>query len=131
MIYFEYAKYGKEFLTTRFDAGACDTVKIRFKNQCDGSVQLGAKSVRLENGVATVKPSAFAQGVYTPILHTDAGSFICDRIKFEAGRAMPLINSQERVFELTERLISADEKIDALENRMTELCSKVYAKNIF
>ena len=131
MIYFEYAKYGKEFLITRFDGGACDAIKIRFKNHRDGSIQLGAKSVRLENGVAVIRPSAFTEGVYTPIFPTDEGLFICDRIKFEAGRAMPLINHQERVFELTEKLISADEKINALENRMTELSSKVYAKNIF
>ena len=34
-------------------------------------------------------------------------------------------------FTLMMPTFAADEKIDALENRMTELCSKVYAKNIF
>lgn len=131
MTYFEYTKYGKEFLITRFEDGLSDTVKIRFRNHTDGSIQLGAKSIRLENGLAILRLSALSEGVYTPIFHSLEGSFICDKINFKAGKAMPLVNQRERLFELTEKLIFAEEKINCLENRVTELCSKVYAKNIF
>lgn len=131
MIYFEYTKFGKEFLITDFEDGASDTVKIRFKNQKDGTVQIGAKSARLENGAAVLPSSSLREGVHTPIFHSDDGSFICDRIKVEAGKILPLVKEIQRVFELTSKLTRAEEKINALETRLAELCSKVYAKNIF
>ena len=131
MIYFEYTKYGKEFLITRFDDERYDNLKFRFKNHTSGSMQLGAKSVRLENGVACIPIASLPEGVHTPIFHSENGSFICDKIKIEAGKIFPLVNQRERVLELTEKLISADEKINLLENRITELCAKIYAKPIF
>ena len=131
MIYFEYAKFGKEFLITDFEDGVSDTVKIRFINQKDGALQIGAKSTRLENGTVIFPRSSLAEGVHTPIFHTDSASFICDRIKVEAGKVLPLVRERQRVFELTSKLTRAEEKINALEARLTELCSKVYAKNIF
>ncbi len=131
MIYFEYTKFGKEFLITDFEDGVSDTVKIRFRNQKDGALQIGAKSTRLENGSATLTIASLTDGVHTPIFHTDNGSFICDRIKAKAGKILPLVKERQRIFELTSKLLSAEEKINALEARLTELCSKVYAKNIF
>ena len=131
MTYFEYTKYGKEFLITRFEDGTGMGVRLRFNNVALGSVQIGARSVRLENGVATLTSLPHEETVLTPILHTETGSFLCDRIKVLAGKAAPLIELRERVLDLTGRLISADERINALENKITELCSKVYAKSIF
>ena len=131
MVYFEYTKFGREFLVTDFEDGISDTVKVRFKNQKDGSLQIGAKSVRLENGIAQLSPTSLKDGIHTPIFHTEKESFICDRIKVAAGRVTPLINERERVLELTSKLISAEDKINSLEASLTELCSRVYARNIF
>lgn len=131
MTYFEYTKYGKEFLITRFEDGTGAGVKLRFNNVAIGSVQIGARSIRLENGVATLTTLPNTETVYTPILHTETGSFLCDKIKILAGKASPRIDIRERVFDMSAGVIEAEKKINALENKITELCSKVYAKSIF
>ena len=131
MIYFEYTKYRNEFLITHFEDGCDGDIKIRIKDHTCGSIQFGARNIMLENGVAYVPKSLITEGVHTPIFHSENGSFICDKIKHEAGKISPLINQRERIFELTEKLILADEKINLIENRVSELYSKISAKTIF
>ncbi len=127
----EYTKSNGEFLLTDYKDGGGDEVCLRFLPECSGRLYLEKESFAVKGGYAVINRICFNDGTLTPLLKSEDGSFICEKIKCEAGSVTPTRETQERLFLITKKLISAENKIISLEKRVAELSEAVYGKSIF
>ena len=126
----EYTKCKNEFLLTAYTKAENGSVKFRFHGASDGELLIGSGAFRIENGISEVKTNSLKEGTYTPVLQTENGSYVCDKIKIPAGVLTPKICESERTLRLTEKIISAETRIEALEEKLSEISSAVYGKSI-
>ena len=127
----EYTKSNDEFLLTSYKEGAGEEICLRFFPEYSGEVYLRNDSFTVKGGRAFIKRNVFTDGTVTPLLKTDGGSFVCEKLKCESGSVIPAKPTREITFILTKRLISAENTIVSLEKRVAELSEAVYGKSIF
>lgn len=131
MTVFEYTKDENAYMLTDFKDNGGDEVCLKFFPECTGEALLLGESFKLFGSCAVIKRIRFDDGDITPILKTDSESFICEKIRCESGSLTPSLPTRERIFELTKKAISAQNKIISLEKRVAELSEAVYGKTIF
>ena len=126
----EYSKLENRFLITYSENGSGKNLKIRFIGVKNGDFYLGKEIFKIENGIAHIDITNLADGIYTPVLRTDEKSCVCDNLKVIAGILTPDVNSDERIYYLTEKIISAEERLSELDKRISEISESVYGKSI-
>lgn len=127
----EYTKSKNEFLLTGYTSGHSDITKIYFFPRTDGILYVGNESFKVTAGKAIIRSLEIKNGTHTPVLQINGVSYVCDRIKSEAGTVSPEKDENERIFYLTKKTVSAEERIANLEEKLTKLTSAVYGTNIF
>ena len=127
----EYTKSKNEFLLTGYTEGYSDITKVYFFPRTDGVVHIANQSFKVSGGKAIIRSFDIKNGTHTPIFEANDTSYICDRIKSEAGAIMPERDESARIFHLTKKTVSAEERIAELEQKLSKLASAVYGTNIF
>ena len=126
----EYTKLNNEFLITGCREDSDAVYEIRFEGEASGTLYLAGEAFGIHNGVARVCAKDLANGIHTPILQTETTSFICDKIKIEAGIITPQICIPEKIQYLNKKLIYAEQRACKIEEKIFELCNAVYGKSI-
>ena len=127
----EYTKSKNEFLLTGYTEGHSDITKVYFFPATDGVLYIGNESFKVTGGKAIVRSLDIKNGTHTPIFRFNDTSYVCDRIKNEAGTITPERDESERIFYLTRKTVLAEERISALEDRLSRISTAVYGTNIF
>lgn len=127
----EYTKSKNEFLLTGYTSGHSDITKLYFFPRADGTLYIGNESFKVSKGMAIIRSLDIKNGTHTPVLEICGTSYVCDRIKSEAGTVIPERDENERIFYLTKKSVSAEERIALLEERLSELSNAVYGTSIF
>ena len=131
MTIFEYTKDNDVYLLTDYIDDGSDEVCLKFFPEGSGETILLSESFKVECGSAVIKRINFKDGEITPILKTENEAFRCEKIKCQSGSVTPAAPTRERIFELTKKVISAQNRIITLEKRVAELSEAVYGKTIF
>ncbi len=127
----KYTKSENEFLLTGYTEGGGDKTTLSFSLKTDGILYIGNMVCKVSEGTAVIRNLDIGDGVYAPILKINDGSYICDKIKSEAGTLSPEKNEIEQLFRLTKRAVSAEERLSLIEARLSRLCDAVYGEKIF
>ena len=131
MTVIEYTCLNGSFLISGFEENQGDkSLKLKFTRVKDGSVLLNGISHKIENGFAVIEKHSLQDGIFTPLVRIGTDSFVCDKIKSEAGSLIPEAQPQSRIFYLTKAIALMEEKNESIENRLFELSSYVYGKTI-
>ena len=126
----KYSKLENRFLITNSENGGGKNLEIRFDGVKNGDFIVGKEIFKVENGTAHLDIGRIADGSYTPILRTEEKSCICDKLKVLAGILSPDINADKRIYYLTKKIISAEQRLSELAKLISELSASVYGKSI-
>ena len=129
---FEYTKNKSSFLLTSVKEDGGYGIRVEFIPRSSGEMKIGERSFKVINGKCSVELCGITDGIYTPIFKDEWGeSSICERLKFEAGSAVPFYAPEEELFQVKRKLISLENESLCLKERLTSLEKSVYGNKIF
>ena len=126
----ELTKIFNRYVITGFTDGASPTT-MQFKPTENGRLEIGRQVFEVKSGIAEIKNTDLADGIYTPIIISGDKKILCERISVSHGSIEPYENGDLRSIRNAEKIIKLELMLSEVKSDVSMLCESVYCKKIF